>query len=563
MHVDPYHWWSTHIAIEDGQRYGFRLDGSVPIADPMSRWQPDGVHGLSAYFDATRFNWTDAAFRPRAWADAVVYEMHIGTFSAEGTLDAAIEKFPYLADLGVSHLEIMPVADFPGTRGWGYDGVHLFATHQAYGGPHALQRFVDAAHHHGLAVLLDVVYNHLGPKGAVLHRFGPYSRGQTPWGPALDFHYASDHPIRRYAIENASMWMRDFHIDGLRLDAVQVIEDHSDEHILRQLARETRALETYNGVPPVLVAETPLNDPILLRTIETGGYGIHAQWNDDFHHALQAFLTEEQYGYYQDYAQPEALLQVLQTPYWFDGTRYSSYWGRVYGAMHSALSGHHLVAYAQSHDQVGNRPDGQRLSALTSLSKTKIAAALLLTSPYVPMLWQGEEWGSKAPFFYFVDHDDPGLADRVHHSRKQEFRQFGWPQPLEDVPHPQHHATFESSKLDWPSLARPEGIAMHHWYRDLLLLRRETTRAHDFRQDVVELRDGILWIRRGPLSLAVNPTASSTSVDVPTNTECRLHSAYSVDPTASTHRCSLPPWSVAIFVSPDQGESSSNNTSHI
>jgi len=538
--------WQVTTAAAMGDRYGYRLDGSSPVPDPRSRWQPDGIHGLSAVFDPEAFAWSDTGFTPVPWPNAVIYELHVGTFTREGTFDTAIAKLDTIVELGATHVELLPVADFPGMRGWGYDGVHLFTTHRAYGGPAALQRFVDAAHTRGVGVILDVVYNHLGPDGSVLDRFGPYHSGQTPWG--LDLHFCGDPAVRRFVIDNALMWLREFHIDGLRLDAVQFIIDPSPCHILEELAAEVVQLTEEKGYKPILIAETPMNDPLLLRTPEHGGYGLDAQWNDDLHHALQCKLTGEACGYYADFTDPDALLHLMGQPFWFDGTRESVFRHSAYGGSPDRLSGSHLIAYDQSHDQVGNRPDGQRLHALVGLAKTKVAAALILTSPYVPMLFQGEEWASDTPFYFFTDHGVPGLGDAVDRGRKREFDEFGWSHG-HVAPHPQDLSTFTACILDWEAAERGEHREMREWYRQLLALRRERLGARDFREDRVRQHGEAWWFVRAGLHVLTNPTETTIDLSLPDAGRLLLASDDGV--RWSSGDLQLPAWSVAILDASD------------
>ena len=416
-------WWSADIPeIVHGTDYAFRLDGEGPFPDPRSPWQPEGPHGPSRWVEHGRFDWTDSSFRQSPLASALIYELHTGAFTRAGTFDSAIERLGHLVDLGVTHVELMPVAEFCGERGWGYDGVDLYAPHHAYGGPDGLKRLVDACHARGLAVLLDVVYNHLGPSGNYLGRFGPYftDRYATPWGGAVNLDGAGSDEVRRFFIDNALSWMRDYHIDGLRIDAVHAILDTSATHFLEQLAEETKELEAALGRQLVLIAESDLNDPRVVRPREIGGYGIDAQWNEDFHHSLHTLLTGECNGYYCDFGTLGDLAKVLTNVFAYDGRR-SAYRKRAHGRAATGLSGHRFVACLQNHDQTGNRALGERTSALLSIARLKIGAALLMTSPFVPMLFQGEEWGASTPFLYFTDHCDPALGEAVRQGRKHEF----------------------------------------------------------------------------------------------------------------------------------------------
>lgn len=457
---------------EPGMDYGFLLDDEPnAYPDPRSLWQPNGVHGLSRIYDASSYQWQHAGFHAGPLSGAILYELHIGTFTPEGTLDAAIHHLDHLVSLGITHVELLPVAAFAGNHGWGYDGVALFAVHQPYGGPDALKRFVDAAHQRCLAVLLDVVYNHFGPSGNYSGKFGPYitESHHTPWGGAVNFEEEGSSEVRRFFCDNALMWMRDFHIDGLRLDAVHAFVDRSAIHFLEQLAEETNVLEATLGRPLTLIAESDLNDPRIVTEIDAGGLGIDAQWSDDFHHALFAVLAlEKQSGYYADFGSIEQLAKSLAQTFVFDGA-YSNYRGRTHGRPATHLSQHRFLGYIQNHDQVGNRAVGERLHVDAGLDRAKIAAALVLTAPFVPMLFQGEEWAASTPFQYFADHE-PELARLVSEGRKREFTAFGW-QP-DAIPDPEKPETFLHSKLNWEEVEQGEHGEMLRWYQALIGLRR-------------------------------------------------------------------------------------------
>jgi len=468
-------WWESESEIlEDGTDYAFALDRAEPLPDPRSPWQPEGVHGRSRWVDHERSDWSDAGWSPPDLASGVIYELHIGTFTPGGTFDSAIERLDDLVALGVSHVELMPVNEFPGDRGWGYDGVDLFAPHHAYGGPDGLKRLVDAAHARGLAVLLDVVYNHFGPDGNYLPRFGPYltERYHTPWGAAVNLDDAGSDEVRRFFVDNALMWLRDYHLDGLRIDAVHAFVDLSATHLLEQLAREVDALERELGRSLVLIAESDLNDPRIVRPREEHGYGIDAAWSDDFHHALHVTLTGEASGYYADFGAglPE-LARALEDVYAYAG-RHSPFRGRIRGRSVEGLPRTRFLGYLQNHDQIGNRAVGERSSALMSVDALKVAAALVLAGPFVPMLFQGEEWGASTPFQYFTDHQDPELAAAVSQGRTHEFESFGW--AADQVPDPQDLATFERSRLDWDERERDPHAALLEWHGSLIRLRRES-----------------------------------------------------------------------------------------
>jgi maltooligosyltrehalose trehalohydrolase len=473
---DEYGWWRLDVPeAEAGADYCFLLDDDEQCyPDPRSPWQPDGVHGMSRIYDHHSFIWNDAKFHAMPLPSAVVYEMHVGTFTTEGTLDSAIGRLGHLVELGVTHVELMPVAAFAGNHGWGYDGVAMFAVHQPYGGPDALKRFVNAAHEKGLAVLLDVVYNHFGPAGNYAGKFGPYLTDlhKTPWGGAVNLEEAGSREVRRFFIDNALMWMRDYHIDGLRLDAVHAFIDRSAIHFLEQLSAEAETLSATLGRHLTLIAESDLNDPRVVMPHEAGGLGMDAQWSDDFHHALFTVLQSEAVGgYYSDFGELGQLAKALEETFVYDGI-YSNYRDRVHGRPAGHVSPHRFLGYIQNHDQVGNRAMGDRLHDVVGFERAKIAAALVLLSPFIPMIFQGEEWAASSPFQYFADHDDPELARLVALGRKNEFAAFGWDPDL--IPNPEKRETFEHSKLNWEELDHGEHAEMLAWYRALIHLRRTT-----------------------------------------------------------------------------------------
>jgi maltooligosyltrehalose trehalohydrolase len=508
-------WW--HLEVDDaghGTDYGFRLDGDETLPDPRSAWQPHGVHGLSRVFDPGLYRWSDGDWPGLDVLGAVFYELHIGTFTAAGTLDAAVEHLDHLVDLGVDVVELMPVAAMPGRHGWGYDGVGLYAVHEPYGGPAALQRFVDACHVRGMAVCLDVVYNHLGPEGNYLPWFGPYFHTDraTPWGEAINLDGEGSTEVRRFVCDNALRWFEDFRVDCLRLDAVHALADDSHRHLLAQMAEETSALAGKLGRPLSLVVESDLNDPRVIEPLPAG-LGMTAQWSDDFHHALHTLLTGERQGYYVDFGPPEVLARTLTEVYRHAGdhsTFRGKEWGRpVDPARHR---GHHFLGYAQTHDQVGNRAAGERLGALVGPDRLAAAAALVLTSPFTPMLFMGEEWGADTPWLFFSDFGDPGLVDAVREGRHQEFSRHGWEA---EVPDPQDPATHQASVLDWSQPLTGEHARMLRWYTDLIRLRR---REPDLRDDDlcrvrVDHGDGWVAVRRGGFHVVVN--LSDRPVTVP------------------------------------------------
>ncbi|MDQ7806173.1 malto-oligosyltrehalose trehalohydrolase [Amycolatopsis sp. A133] len=498
-------WW---YAEAEGINYAFLLDDAdEPLPDPRSRWQPHGVHRESRVYDHGEFGWTDDAWTGRQLPGGVVYELHVGTFTEGGTFDAAIERLDHLVDLGITHVELLPVNAFDGTAGWGYDGVLWGAVHEPYGGPDGLKRFVDAAHARGLAVVLDVVYNHLGPSGAYLDRFGPYFAGQNEWGPGLNLDGPGSDEVRRYVLDNALSWFRDFHLDALRLDAVHALLDRRAVHLLEQLATEVDALSAALNRPLTLIAESDLNDPRLVTPRERGGFGLHAQWSDDLHHALHVKLTGEASGYYTDFAAPDALERVLREVFFHAGT-WSSFRERTHGRPVDTrtVPGHRFLGYLQNHDQIGNRATGDRLSATVSRDRLACGAAILFCSPYTPMVFMGEEWAAGTPWQFFASFPDPELAEAVRTGRRREFSRHGWGES--DVPDPMDPATVERSRLDWAEPERPGHREVLELYRALIRLRRERPELADPR--VAELRvdsapDGSwLVLHRGGLRLAVN-----------------------------------------------------------
>ncbi len=545
-------WWRLRSAEAiAGADYAFIVDDDErPLPDPRSPWQPQGVHGPSRIVDHDPFTWTDGDFAAPALTDAIIYELHIGTFTAQSTFESAIARLDHLVELGVTHVELMPVGQFPGTRGWGYDGVDLFAPHQAYGGPLGLKRLVDACHGKGLAVLLDVVYNHFGPSGNYLPRFGPYltDRYATPWGSAVNFDGRGSDEVRRLVCDNAIGWMRDYHIDGLRLDAVHAIMDASPTHLLEQLGAETAELARRTGRRRVLIAEDDRNDPRIATPTARGGYGIDAQWDEDFHHALHTVLTGERSGYYADFGALGQLAKSLRHAFVYDG-QYSVYRDRRHGRPAAGLAGHNFVGCLQNHDQVGNRARGERSSHLMSPGRLRIGAALMLTAPFVPMLFQGEEWGASTPFQYFTDHQEPELARAVSEGRRREFAAFGW-NPAE-IPDPQDPATFERSKLDWSELVRQPHQSILRWYRGLIQLRSRFAELRDGKLERVEVSyDGqARWLvmTRTPISVALNLDQSSRPVPLSGLGSRQLLMASDEGIVLNAQAVELPPDSVAII----------------
>jgi maltooligosyltrehalose trehalohydrolase len=498
-------WWRLNVPdAPAGTDYQYSIDEGKPLPDPRSPWQPQGVHGPSRTLDHSAFAWTDQSWQAPPLSAAIIYELHVGTVTPEGTFESAIHRLDHLTHLGVTHIELMPVAEFPGERGWGYDGVDLFAPHHAYGGPVGLKRLVDACHSRGLAVLLDVVYNHLGPDGNYLGAFGPYfsDRYHTPWGPAVNLDGPGSMEVRRFFCDNARSWLRDYHFDGLRLDAIHAIFDSSAFHFLEQLATEVRDLETETGRRYALIAENDLNDPRAVTSPESGGYGLDAQWNDDFHHALHSVLTGERDGYYSDFGKLEDLAASFQNVFVYAG-RYSEYRHKMQGRLVRNLPATRFIGFLQNHDQVGNRAKGDRSNQLMSIRMLKIGAALVLCSPFVPLLFQGEEFGAATPFLYFTDHHDPALAAAVSKGRREEFASFGW--KAEDVPDPQDPSSFESSKLDWRQTEQHPHDEILHWYRCMIALRKSHAALQDGALDHlhVEYSESDSWLMLYRQSIAV------------------------------------------------------------
>jgi maltooligosyltrehalose trehalohydrolase len=510
-------WWLLNTAeAGPGMDYWYVLDGAQPLPDPRSPWQPQGVHGPSRLSDHSAFEWTDQRWQAPPLSAAVFYELHIGTFTPEGTFDGAAKRLGHLVSLGVTHVELMPVNEFPGDWGWGYDGVDLFAPHHAYGGPEGLKRLVDACHAAGLAVVLDVVYNHLGPSGNYLARFGPYftSRYSTPWGPALNLDDAGSTEVRRFLCDNALMWLREYHFDGLRLDAIHAILDASAVHFLEQLESEVKALEAHIGRHLVLIAESDLNAPRIVTAPEAGGYGIDAQWSDDFHHALHTVLTGERTGYYADFGSLADLAKALQNGFIYDG-QYSAFRNRSHGRTPGNLPGSRFLGFLQNHDQIGNRATGERSSMLMSVGRLKVGAALVLCSPFIPLLFQGEEFGATTPFLYFTNHGDEDLGRAVSEGRRNEFAAFGW--KAEDVPDPQAPATFLRSKLGEPENMTQRSLL--EWHRRLIALRRAEPDLTDGRLDRVKVQfseeQGWLTLGRGAMIVVCNLHAERRYVPWP------------------------------------------------
>ena len=519
-------WWHAAVDAPADARYGYLLDDDPTVLpDPRSARQPDGVHERSQLWDAGSASWTDAGWAGRPVEGAVIYELHLGTFTPAGTFDSAIEKLDYLVDLGIDFVELMPVNSFSGTHGWGYDGVLWYSVHEPYGGPDGLVRLVDACHARGLGVLIDAVFNHLGPSGNYLPKFGPYlSSASNPWGEGINIADADSDEVRRYIIACALRWMRDFHADGLRLDAVHALVDTTAVNILEELATETDWLSTQLGRPLSLIAESDLNDARLITPRDqggfTGGYGLTAQWDDDIHHAIHTAVSGERQGYYADFGSLATLAQTLRHGFFHAGT-YSSFRRRRHGrpldtSERTGIPATRLLAYTCTHDQVGNRALGDRPSQNLTVGQQAIKAALVLGSPYTTMLFMGEEWGASTPFQFFSSHPEPELARATAEGRKAEFAGHGW--DADDIPDPQDPQTFQRSKLNWAEVGAGEHARLHRLYRDLIALRHNEPDLADPWLDhlVVDYDEDQHWIilRRNRLMIACNLGTEPTTLPV-------------------------------------------------
>lgn len=492
MEKEAFGYWCADAAgVGDGERYRYELDGKTPRPDPASLFQPDGVHAASAVVDTRKFAVTPLETLPKE--ELIFYELHVGTFTPEGTFQAAAERLPYLRELGITAVELMPIAAFPGERNWGYDGVYPYAVQTSYGGPEGLARFVDRCHREGIAVFLDVVYNHLGPEGNYLRDFAPYftKKYTTPWGEAVNFDDAHSYGVRKYFIDNALHWFDSYDIDGLRIDAVHGIFDMSAKHFLRELAEKTADYSRQTGKKRYLVAESDLNDRRVIDPPEEDGYGLDAQWLEDFHHAVHALLTGEKRGYYTDFGTPDDLKKSLEEGFVY-GWRFSRYRQRFFGSDTSDIAPSAFIAFIQNHDQVGNRPGAERLASLLKPDELGLAAGLLLLSPYQPLLFMGEEYGEEAPFHYFIHHGDPGLVEAVRRGRKRELRRFRFKSTFHD---PQSETTFRACKLAWGRREQPGGKHLLALYRTLLRFRKE----HPVYRKAARRRGVVSLERRGEL----------------------------------------------------------------
>ena len=520
MHPADNGWWETTVTDADhGSNYGFVLDDGPARPDPRSLWQPEGVHAPSRVYDHARHEWQDGAWRGLSLAGSVLYELHVGTFTDEGTLSAALTHLDHLVALGVDAVELLPLNGFDGPRGWGYDGVALYSVHEPYGGPDALKDFVDACHARGIGVVLDVVYNHLGPSGNYLAEFGPYFTNtyQTPWGAAVNLDAPGSDQVRRWIVDNALSWLRDFHIDGLRLDAVHELIDTRAVNVLEEVASAVHELGAHLGKPLFVIAESDLNDPRLITPVDAGGMGLDGQWCDDVHHALHAMLTGERQGYYADFGSLQTLATALTSAFVHANT-WSSFRGRSHGRPVDlrTVPGWRFVTYLQDHDQVGNRATGDRLSTIVPPELVKVGAALLLCSPYTPMLFMGEEWGASTPWQFFTSFDSPELAAAVRDGRRSEFAAHGW--HAESIPDPQDPDTAARSRLDWDEIDEDPHLELLAWYTQLIALRRERVELTDSRLDQVrcDYDEAAGWfvLYRGSVAVVCNVTDARMTVPV-------------------------------------------------
>lgn len=492
------YWEAVISEAGPGTPYFFRLNEEHDRPDPASRYQPEGVHGPSEIMDQKAFDWSDQSWAGIPLEDFVIYELHVGTFTPEGTFVAIIPHLPELRELGVTAIEVMPIAQFPGERNWGYDGAHPFAVQKSYGGPDGFKALVDACHREGLALILDVVYNHLGPEGNYLPEFAPYftDRYRTPWGKAINFDGPGSDEVRAYFIENALAWFRDYHVDALRLDAVHAIFDFSARTFIQELAERTGEYSLEAGRPHLLIAESDLDDVRLIRTPERGGFGLDAQWHDDFHHALHTLLTGDRQGYYEDFGSTADLCKAFREGFVYDW-RYSHYRQRRHGSSSREQPGRQFVVCSQNHDQIGNRMQGERLISLAGFEAAKTAAAAVLLSPYIPLLFMGEEYGEEAPFLYFVNFLDQDLAEAVRRGRREEFSAFA---RKGEFPDPQDPETFRRSRLNREQRRQGRNRVIFDFYRELLRLRKELPALRHPDKENIEARTmagtSALWLSR-------------------------------------------------------------------
>ncbi len=539
-----------HEAVVDrcpeGTRYFFDL-GDQERPDPASRSQPDGVHAASEVI-SREFDWTDRGWKGIPLEEYVIYELHAGTFTPEGTFDAVIDHLDQLKDLGITAVELLPVGQFPGTRNWGYDGVYVCAAQNSYGGPKGLKRLVDACHARGLAIVLDVVYNHLGPEGNYIAQYGAYftDRYRTPWGNALNFDGPQSDHVRWFFIHSALQWIDEFHFDALRIDAVHAVIDHTAEPFLQDLTTAVRGRAAQLGRRIWSIAESDLNDPRVITPKEDLGLGFDTQWNDDYHHSLHALLTGERAGYYAGFGKASDLARTMKNGYLYTG-QHSVYRGRKYGAKPKTTNGAKFVVCAQNHDQVGNRMFGERLSALVASDKLRLAAAAIVLSPFLPMIFMGEEYGEKSPFQYFTSHSDEDLIEAVRKGRREEFEDFAW---QGEAPDPHDDETFLRSKLKWELLDRDEHASLRRLYKELLRIRRETPalRTLDLAAADVDADDvrSVVVVRRQNVLVAFNFSEKAQVVELrfpPAEWRALIDTGAKIE----RNRLTLPPFAFAVF----------------
>ncbi len=465
------YWQATVDNITPETRYLYELDGELLRPDPASHFQPNGVHEASQVVDHNQFSWQDQEWNNINLEDWIIYELHPGTFTPEGTFEAIIKRLPDLKELGINMIELMPVGQFPGERNWGYDGAYWFAVQNSYGGPNELKKLVNACHQQGIGVILDVIYNHFGPEGNYIRDFAPYftDKYKTPWGSAINYDDAYSYGVRNFVIQNALYWLDNYHIDGLRLDAIHAIYDFGAKHILKELAEAVETFSQQENRKVYLIAESDLNDAKIIDKSGRGGYEIDAQWSDDFHHCLHSLLTKESKGYYQDFTRLESLAKVLKEGFAYSWD-YSEFRQRYHGNSASHCPPYQFVVCNQNHDQIGNRMLGERLSQLVSFEQLKIAAGLMLLSPYIPLLFMGEEYGEDAPFLYFIDHNDPDLVEAVRQGRKREFKAF---HEVGEPPDAASIETFKQSTLNWQKRKERKYKTLYEFYQSLINLRRQ------------------------------------------------------------------------------------------
>ena len=546
--------------LRSGVRYFYRLDHGRDVPDPASRFQPEGVHGPSQLVDTDGFRWTDQSWKGRALQSSVFYELHVGVYTPEGTFDAVIPYLSELVELGITTIEIMPVAQFPGSRNWGYDGTYPFAPQNSYGGPEGLQRLIDAAHCHGLAVALDVVYNHLGPEGNYLNTYGPYftDRYRTLWGQAVNFDGPGSDEVRRFFRENAMYWFEEFHLDALRLDAVHGMFDFSAHHFLAEVKVAASELSQKIGRPLHLIAESDLNDSRLLDDSSRGGYGLDAQWSDDFQHSVYSLLTTENRGYYQDFGDITALVSTLEDGWYYQG-QYSVFRQRRHGNSPHGITPSRFVVCNQNHDHVGNRAAGDRLSGLVVFEALKLAAGITVLSPFIPLLFMGEEYGEPAPFQYFTSHGDPALAEAVRRGRRHEFASFGW---QNSVPDPQDEKTFNRSRLNHSLKSKVPGKTLLRFYQQLIRMRSKLSLSTATSHAAHELGERQLFLSfaNGSSNIAAvfNFAEFPVTLDIPVlagNWATLMYSASrswngpepSFPTSAAAHELRLSPFSFFVF----------------